>query len=78
MLKRVRIGRHLHGDRWFDITSTGTLRRKRVSAKMEQQFPKELRIIYQKHGPKGLDDHLREQGYGFVEAWEKIKHMFND
>ena len=71
--------RHLQVERWFDKTETGTLRRKRVSAKAEAQFPHELRILYQTNGLGALVLHIREcENLGLVDAWAKVERMFND
>ncbi len=73
------MGKHLHVERWFDHTSTGNLRRKRVGAAREKQFPFELRKMYQQHGASALVRHLREKhNLSLAEAWARVKSMFND
>ena len=73
------MGRHLQVERWFDKTETGTLRRKRVSAKAETQFPRELRILYQTKGLGALVLHIREsENLWLVDAWARVRRMFND
>ena len=69
---------HLHKDRWFCKTSTGSLKMKRVSKKLEGQFPREYRKIYQAMGVVGLVFFLQKNaGYSLAEARAKIKFMFN-
>lgn len=73
------MGRHLQVERWFDKTKTGTLRRKRVSAKAEAQFPRELRILYQTKGLGALVLHIREnENLWLADAWARVRRMFND
>ena len=73
------MGKLLRVERWFDKTKTGTLRRKRVSAKAEAQFPRELRIIYQTGGLGALVLHIRvSEGLCLSDAWAKVQRMFND
>lgn len=73
------MGRHLQVERWFNETETGTLRRKRVSAKAEAQFPHELRILYQTNGLLALVLHIREcENLELVDAWARVERMFND
>ena len=73
------MGKLLRVERWFDKTKTGTLRRKRVSAKAEAQFPHELRILYQTNGLLALVLHIREcENLGLVDAWARVERMFND
>lgn len=71
--------RHINVDRWFDKTSTGTLRAKRVSAAKEAQFPKKYRAIYQKHGVVRLVKQVcDDRNISLAPAWDVVKHMFND
>ena len=73
------MSRHLQVERWFNETETGTLRRKRVSAKAEAQFPHQLRILYQTNGLLALVLHIREcENLGLVDAWARVERMFND
>ena len=73
------MGKLLRVERWFDETKTGTLRRKRVSAKAEAQFPRDLRIIYQTEGLNALVLHIRvSERLCLSDAWAKVQRMFND
>ena len=73
------MGKLLRVERWFDKTKIGTLRRKRVSAKAEAQFPRNLRIIYQTEGLNALVLHIRvSEGFCLSDAWAKVQRMFND
>lgn len=74
------MGRHLNVDRWFDkMPTTGNLRRKRVSAKMEEQFPLHLRGIYQERGAAALVKFLTTtRNLSLSQAWAEVKRMFND
>ena len=73
------MGRHLQVERWFNEAETGTLRRKRVSAKAEVQFPRELRKLYQTKGLLALVLHIRDsENLGLVDAWARVERMFND
>ena len=73
------MSRHLQVERWFNETETGTLRRKRVSAKAEAQFPHYLRILYQTNGLLALVLHIRDsENLGLVDAWATVQRMFND
>ena len=73
------MSRHLQVERWFNEPETGTLRRKRVSAKAEVQFPRELRILYQTKGLLALVLHIRDsENLGLVDAWARVERMFND
>jgi hypothetical protein len=74
------MGRHLKVDLWFDQTSTGTLRRKRVSAEREKQFPIGYRKLYQRQGLVALIRYLRQESAtapSLHEAWTRTKTMFN-
>ena len=69
---------HLHKERWFCKTSTGSLKMKRVSKKLGEQFPREYRKVYQASGARGLVIFVqKEVGCSLAEAWEKTKFMFN-
>lgn len=74
------MGRHLKLDRWYDKTSTGTLRMKRVSAANETKFPRKWRVILSKEGAsktvKALMDSMPSTS--LAEAWAKLKSMVND
>lgn len=73
------MSRFLRVERWFDKTKTGTLRRKRVSARAEAQFPRELRILYQTKGLGALVLHIREnENLWLADAWARVQKMFND
>ena len=69
---------HLRVERWFDHTPTGNLKRKRVSATREKQFPLELRQLYQTQGAAKLVKHvmIRDKAT-LAQAWATIKTMFN-
>lgn len=69
---------HLHKDRWFCKTSTGSLRMKRVAKGLEEQFPREYRKVYQTSGAFGLVSFVQKRaGCSLAEAWKKTKFMFN-
>lgn len=73
------MSRYLKVDRWFDRTSTGTLRRKRVSAEREKQFCLRYRKVYQLEGASKLTKLVKdERGLSLAEAWSEVKRMFND
>jgi hypothetical protein len=69
---------HLQTDRWCYVNRFGKLQGKRVSKKMEAQFPKELRRIYIAKGAGYLVGHMRrEENLTLAQAWERVKIMFN-
>lgn len=69
---------HLRVERWFDSMSTGNLRRKRVSAAREKQFPLELRQLYQTQGAVKLVKHIMiRDKVPLAQAWIAVKTMFN-
>ena len=69
---------HLRKERWFCKTSTGSLKMKRVSKKLEEQFPREYRKVYQATGALSLVIFLQKTlSCSLAEAWEKTKFMFN-
>ena len=77
------MGRHLNTTLWFDtiVTAAGTtvLRRKRVSAKREKQFPRRYRDYYQLNGASKLCKKVMEDYHvGLAEAWAMVKRMFMD
>ena len=73
------MGRHLNVERWFDTTSTGTLKRKRVSAERAAQFPACYREIYRTQGLAKLTKLIRQENdLSLQAAWQRIKSMFND
>lgn len=77
------MGRHLNTERWFatirDGVSRPHMRRKRVSAAMEAQFPAKYREAYIKHGPARVVAMLRDERpeEGLAGAWERLKRMMN-
>ena len=73
------MGKHLNTERWFYINKAGTLTRKRVTKKLNEQFPLEFRLVWQKHGSAKLVKYLMcFYDISLAEAWRKTKHMFND
>lgn len=69
----------LNSDRWFVRTSTGTLRKKRVSAQKELQFPRWAREIFQQQGTPALVKEIRKR-YPLMSVstvWEAVETMFN-
>jgi hypothetical protein len=73
------MGRHLNVERWFDKTSTGTLRKKRVSAARAEQFPQRYRNIYRTQGLANLVRLImQENDLSLADAWQRVKSMFND
>lgn len=74
------MGRHLNMDRWYDkMPTTGKLRMKRVSAKMEEQFSRGWRDLLRTDGPaKTVKELMACHRIGLAEAWAMLKHMVND
>lgn len=73
------MGRHLNVERWFDKTSTGTLRKKRVSTARTEQFPQRYRNIYRTQGLANLVRLImQENDLSLADAWQRVKSMFND
>ena len=77
------MGKHLNVDRWFSVIKTkdgsSYLRGKRVSAKLEIQFPKVYRQIYLNEGLASLVRQIQsDKNCSLAEAWKAIKAMFND
>lgn len=72
------MGKHLNTEAWFDKTSTGSLRRKRVSKEREAQFPLRYRIVLQSRGPAALVKMvMKERGSTLAGTWEDVKCMVN-
>ena len=68
----------LQMDRWYDTTSTGTLRLKRVSAANERKFPRVWREILQHHGAARLVRAIRDNyKLSLTDTWKFIKAMVN-
>lgn len=79
-MQAMKDSRHLNRSRWFDITATGTIRRKRVSAAMNEQFPLEYRKYYQSTGANAakLTKYVMvAEALQLSDAWIKVQSMFN-
>ena len=72
------MGKHLKMENWFDRTSTGTWKRKRVSARAEAFFPQAERRVLQAHGPVRLCAVLvKVNGWTLAKAWACVKTKVN-
>lgn len=71
---------HLQGINTFfdEMPTTGNLRKKRISAKLESQFPRRFRNEYQTNGAISTVRAIQlEFNCNLSEAWTKLKGMIN-